>query len=243
MSASVTIQGELKDSAPSEPPLKARNGRPYWDGVTITRPDTKECSKCKRYLPAAMFNKANWLRTGLRPDCKDCYKVLKKALWERVGEIRSPNRKKRREQKALLALGLRKCVVCQQIMAATGDNFPTVNTGTLDTRCRPCTVKKTKEWALANPHKSKALSNERVMRRYAAKKNRTPKWLTAPQKAALVEFYSKAQAISRETKIKHHVDHIVPLMGRTVSGLHVPWNLQVLTGKENCKKQRTFSDA
>lgn len=73
-------------------------------------------------------------------------------------------------------------------------------------------------------------------RRDAIKLGATPQWLTAIQKAQIQEFYEISEARTIQTGVQHHVDHIHPLKGRTVCGLHVPWNLQVLTSTENISK-------
>lgn len=88
-----------------------------------------------------------------------------------------------------------------------------------------------RKWARANPH----IVRERAMRRYAAKRNATPKWLTDAQKKQILEFYEVACWLTaHETPC--HVDHIEPLRGKYQCGLHVPWNLQILTAEENIKK-------
>jgi len=73
-------------------------------------------------------------------------------------------------------------------------------------------------------------------KRHAAKLQRTPKWLTREQLKEIEDIYTKAAKLTKETGIKHHVDHIMPLQGKEISGLHVPWNLQILTAIENIKK-------
>lgn len=82
-------------------------------------------------------------------------------------------------------------------------------------------------------------ANYQAMRR--SKKNQaTPKWLTPIQLAQLQEFYEISSAISMQTGILHHVDHICPLNGEFVKGLHVPWNLQILPASENIRKSNSL---
>ena len=93
-----------------------------------------------------------------------------------------------------------------------------------------------KEWFKNNAGIAKA----KRARRRASMSNSTPNWLTDIQKAQIAEFYEIATALETQTGIKHHVDHIVPLKANCISGLHVPWNLQILTANENLSKGNRY---
>ena len=73
-------------------------------------------------------------------------------------------------------------------------------------------------------------------KRYANKTGACPKWLSCFDNEYIKHIYKQCRMITKLTDIQHHVDHIVPLRGKTVSGLHVPWNLQIITAESNIKK-------
>lgn len=71
-------------------------------------------------------------------------------------------------------------------------------------------------------------------------KQRTPKWLTAFDKLKIRCLYQLAAMYTRENSEPWHVDHVIPLQGKNVSGLHVPENLRVLRGIENIQKKNKY---
>jgi 5-methylcytosine-specific restriction endonuclease McrA len=97
-----------------------------------------------------------------------------------------------------------------------------------------------KEYTAWWQKENQAKVNSYAMQRHAAKIQRTPKWLTDAHKTQILGFYEEAKIMEKTLGGKYEVDHIVPLKGKTVSGLHVPWNLQILTKKENCSKNNNF---
>jgi hypothetical protein len=64
--------------------------------------------------------------------------------------------------------------------------------------------------------------------RRAKKLKATPPWLTDEQKQEIAYFYENRP-------VGHHVDHIEPLRGKEICGLHVPWNLQYLPSLDNIR--------
>lgn len=190
----------------------------------------KTCSKCNVEKSLSEFNRKKAAKDGRRAHCRDCQRLSGKTYYTK-------NREK--------------------ITARTGryyqqnkDRYRQLN----------------KEWEQRNPEQSKARSLKykhanldacrqrdkdyrlrnmskdaaRTAKRKAAKRQRTPPWLTDQHFAEINQYYEEARRLQTETGEAYHVDHIVPLNGENVSGLHVPWNLQVLPATENLVKSNTW---
>jgi hypothetical protein len=71
----------------------------------------------------------------------------------------------------------------------------------------------------------------------------TPPWLSRKQKSEMRELYKAAITLTKTTGEQYVVDHIIPLQSDFVCGLHVPWNLRVITQEENLKKSNKLLDS
>jgi hypothetical protein len=90
----------------------------------------------------------------------------------------------------------------------------------------------------SNPAKCNAIK----AKRRAIKLHQTPSWYES-EKEAIAQLYTDAQLLSEMTKVPHHVDHVVPLNSKLVSGFHCLANLRILPAKENISKgNRTWPD-
>lgn len=88
-----------------------------------------------------------------------------------------------------------------------------------------------KRWYKENPGKASMYKQARV----AAKLQAMPPWLTKADKKKISKLYEKA------VKLGLTVDHEIPLRGKGVCGLHVPWNLQLMTSSANSAKGNKYS--
>jgi hypothetical protein len=181
---------------------------------------TKVCSKCKIAKELTAFSPDPRYKYCVGSWCKLCHSVrMKKRYQEDLGyRIRNNKASKTRYAKV-----------------KTNPEFKEENSK------RAC------EWAKKNIEKHrKHGKNYRIWypdrklastRKYQADKlQRTPRWLSPNQLQEIQDVYTAREMLQLATGEQLHVDHIVPLQGKNVSGLHVPWNLRITTATENLSK-------
>jgi 5-methylcytosine-specific restriction endonuclease McrA len=88
--------------------------------------------------------------------------------------------------------------------------------------------------------RNKGSVNANTRKRQASLLKRTPKWLTDFDNMKMKCLYQLAVMRTRDSGEDWHVDHIIPLQGKLVSGLHVPSNLRVVPAAYNISKNNSF---
>jgi hypothetical protein len=83
---------------------------------------------------------------------------------------------------------------------------------------------------------NKEKTNAKAAKRRAAKRNAVPPWLSKEHNKQIESFYWLAKLQGELCDMPYEVDHIEPLQGKDVCGLHVPWNLQIIPMRENRSK-------
>ena len=182
----------------------------------------KVCSTCDKELSTDCFTPCKRNKSGFRARCKSCESVHRKS---RVGCTKSQEYTrsyyKANSEKILSDPRSR-----ERSLKWAKDNREKHN-------------EKNRKWSSLNKGYTASLSaNKR-----AKKINATPDWLTGPQIAHIKRTYKLSALMKDITGVVYHVDHIVPLNGENVCGLHVPWNLQVLRADLNLSKSnKTLGD-
>lgn len=174
-----------------------------------TQMDAKTCKKCSTLkLLSEFYAKAACTRDGHEGTCKAC-KIKFVAAWKKENPERARAAVRRWNKK-----------------------HPEV-TGPATKKWKDANEPQVRRYALAWQRSHPVASNVRNSKHRAGKTQRTPQWADHD---AIRAMYQKAQQQTLTTGVRHHVDHIVPLRSKIVSGLHVHHNLQVLPEKDNMKK-------
>ena len=173
----------------------------------------KKCIKCNQEKSLTEFNTSKRNLDGLEGKCKPCKNEYSRAQYCKTKNKRLPKILEWREANR--------------------------------ERCREISL----EWNFRNKKRCKALQKKHYQENkavYAAKcaKYRasrlkaTPLWADLEQ---IKRIYALCAKISEKTGIEHHVDHIIPLQGKDVCGLHVDNNLAIIPAKMNLEKSNSFT--
>ncbi len=218
----------------------------------------KICNTCTKEKSFADFSRSKSKRDGYQTQCKDCVKEYQEANKERIiaymQEYRETHKDNlaeyRKINKDYIANQQHKywkeyCKNNKTQIAIQQRKYKEANKEQIAIEQRKYKEANKEQIAAYMKEYQKAnkdIINAITSRRRAAKLKAMPKWLTQQDHAEIREFYKIAQWMTIAFEEPFHVDHIVPLQGTNVCGLHVPWNLQVIFARDNISKSNKFED-
>lgn len=225
----------------------------------------KTCCTCRLAKPLDEFYKDKRTTDGLYPRCKPCHNAATKASREKkIGHYRKvaaehasakraadpeANRAYQREhkRKQYLKDPTKAKAAAAKFRAANPEKTAAWSKRARDAkpdympqyladyyaRNSEAIKARVRERAERLREELKPVNAARAMRRIVKKRSATPPWA---DEVAIRAFYLEAARLTKETGVEHQVDHVIPLQGKTVTGLHVHTNLQVLPKAANQSK-------
>lgn len=218
---------------------------------------TPRCKACRRNYIKEYNRKKNsgtgmsreeWLQSVRKPVLSPEEKQeLGKAKWEawyqawlESGAIEKARVEAERKRIERLQSGVKECSMCNTEKPISQFHMRT-RTRTDGSKykvpyahCKTCRRKDNRKHE--HTPTGKAIKKRNRTLRDRRNRQATPKWLTKEQKQQLADIYEHMRDCKVVTGEDYHVDHIIPLRGENVCGLHVPWNLQVLPADVNVSK-------
>lgn len=206
----------------------------------------KPCTKCRVIKPLDEFPVQKRSKDGRDCWCKACHRAktneYRLANLEKVrAAVRTAQAKWTPEEKAALAAYVLKWhsenreVVRAHKRKWRNGNLERARAIEIASRekYREQMLERKRVYFKANKHLWTAYANKRRARLL----NATPGWADFDKITAI---YKECAELSALLGVQHHVDHIIPLQGRNVCGLHVENNLQILEGLENRRKANKY---
>jgi hypothetical protein len=184
-------------------------------------PLQKTCNKCKQDKPVADFYANKRMKDGINTFCIQCHK---KDNIERKAKNRMDENFKQSEREYKKIHRVKNSAKHSAYMQQWRKNNQT----------------HMQSYGKKYRAENRAFVNFLCQKRKIALVNRTPVWLSEDDLWVIKEAYALAEERTRLFGFPWHVDHIVPLRGKSVSGLHVPYNLQVIPAVENMQKTNRY---
>lgn len=189
---------------------------------------TKVCTKCKVKKGVSEFSKQAKGKLGVSSICKICHKYYK-----------INNKDKYTKTQKLYKL------TNKEKIAKDNKEYQKLNKSKISDKGKVYRESRSKEdidkhktqmktWYLENYENRKHVYYFHNSLRRARLESATPKWANLE---SIKSIYQDCISITKQTGIPYHVDHIIPLNGKLVSGLHIETNLQIIPAKENLSKR------
>lgn len=203
---------------------------------------TKICAKCKSSLPYSMFNRNKSKKDGFGTECRPCANAHSRKYHKenhaehlergRTAYLNDPEKFKSRARKWEINNADRKRELRARYREANREKikeFSRVDWVKHNEKRRAAK----KAYRQANPERGA----EQVRARQTRKQQAMPQWA---DRDAIRAIYEECSRISKETGVKHHVDHYYPLQNELVCGLHCKYNLRIITAFDNLSKGNSF---